>query len=93
MSNLKNFKTVSTDKYTKDDVKAIDSFKPHEKKFGREVLSVSISKEIKTWLDDVVKYLNHQSKRKITRSDLTFLALTQLKGKSNDKILQELRHL
>lgn len=93
MSKIKDFKSVRKDKYTKDDLKALDSFQPQDKKFGREVLSISVSKEIKTWIEDLVKYLNHQSKRKITKSEVTFLALLQLKEKPYERILKELRNM
>lgn len=93
MSNPTEFKTVSRDKYTADDLKTLDSFQPQEKKFGRETLSVSISRELKVWLDDLLRYLNRQSKRKITRSEATFLALHKLKTLSYEQILEELRNL
>ena len=93
MPKSKDFKSITPDKYTSDDVAAIASFAPSDKKFGREVLSVSVSKEIRAWLEDAVKYLNHQSKRKITKSDVAFLALTQLKEKSYDVIMREWREL
>lgn len=93
MDKAKKFKTITKNKYTDDDLKALDSFEPQEKKFGREVLSVSISKELKTWLGELVKYLNRHSKRKITKSEVNFLALTQLKEKTNEAIMKELREL
>ena len=93
MAKLKTFKTVTKNKYTSDDLQAIDSYQPQEKKFGREVLSISVSKELKTWLEDTVKYLNHQSKRKITKSEVASLALTQLKEKPYNTILKEIRML
>ena len=93
MSKRNNFKTVQREKYTKDDLQAIESFKPQEKKFGREVLSVSVSKEIIDWLTDLVKYLNRISKRRISKSEVTFLALTQLKDKKYEDILRDIRSL
>lgn len=93
MKKTKGFKSVSKDKYTKEDLSAIDSFAPQDKKFGREVLSVSVSRDIRVWIEDVVKYLNHQSKKKITKSDVAFLALSQLKAKPYEQILGEWRSL
>lgn len=93
MGKIKSFKSITKDKYTQDDLKAIDTFQPQEKKFGREVLSVSISRDIKTWLENLVRNLNHKSKRKITKSEIAFLALTQLREKSENIILEELRTL
>lgn len=93
MAKPKKFKTVTKNKYTSDDLQAIDSYQPREKKFGREVLSISVSKELKTWLEDTVKYLNHQSKRRITKSEVASLALSQLKEKPYTTILKEIRML
>lgn len=91
-TKLNNFKGVSKDKYTEQDLEAIESFEPQEKKFGREIVTVSVSLEIKTWLNEVTRYLNRQSKRKITRSEVAFLALTKLKKLSHEEILQEIRN-
>jgi hypothetical protein len=93
MTKSKQFKTITKNKYTTDDLQAIDTFQPQGKKFGRQVISVSVSKEIKTWLEEAVRYCNVKSKRKITKSDIAFLALTQLKEKTSEQILGEFRNL
>ena len=62
-------------------------------KGGREVISASVSKEFMDWMDDLVKYLNQQSMRRITKSEVALLALLQLKQKPYETILKELREL
>lgn len=93
MPKPKDFKTITSDKYSSDDVAAIESLSPAQKRPIRAVLSVSVTQEVRTWLEELIGHLNRHCKRKITKSEVTFLALLQLKEKSYDLILKELRQL
>jgi len=87
----KKFKNIIENKYSDNDLKSIET--TSEQKKSNIFLGIRISSEKKVWLENTLNYLNRKSSKKISKTDIVFLALSNLQKKKEEEILKDYRLL
>ena len=62
--------------------------KANDEKKGRHIISLSLMSVDVTWMSEVLNKINEKTERKITRSEIISAAISVLKRKGLDDIIQ-----
>lgn len=63
-----------------------------DEKKGRKVISLSLIKKDAEWIDQILEQINSHTQRKITRSEVISAAITSLREKSLDNIIELIKN-
>jgi hypothetical protein len=68
------------------------TLKTSEGKIGRRIISLSLMSTDASWINEVLNKINEKTKRKITRSEIISAAISVLKEKKIDDIMQVIKN-
>ncbi len=89
----KPFKGLSRNHQTEEDRQAIESFSPESKSTRNIPLSVRVTEDMKAWIEEMQRYLNQNTRRNVTNSDLLFFSIIHLQKLDKEEILRDFKEM